>query len=131
MEFFPRFLALKFIYFESISIPKLFLLLFGAFAVTAIISTLVGEYIASILTPIMGSLILLAFAGAVSAQHFARKPWVPTSPLIVQLTSKTWFNSILSLLSSLRHWGVLLFVNLALIMVVFIIIAATMQQFGS
>jgi hypothetical protein len=131
VEFIPKYLAQKFNFFESISVPKFFLLFFGAFIIIAIISTLLGEYIANILAPIFGSLILICFAGFMSAQHFSRKPWIPSSPLIVQFTSQTWFNYVLSLLSFVRHWGVLVFVNVAMIMVLFINVAAIMQAIGS
>jgi hypothetical protein len=131
VEFIPKYLAKKFNFFESISVPKFFLLFFGAFFIIAIISTLLGEYISNILAPVFGSLVLICFAAFVSAQHFSRKPWIPSSPLIVQFTSQGWFNSMLSLLSFARHWAVLFFVNIAMIMVLFINVAAIMKANGS
>ena len=133
MEYIPRYLARKFSFFESISMPKFFLLFFGTFFITAIISTYLGEGVANIIMPIVGVLIFIAYAGFVSAQHFSvpKKPWIPSSPLIVQFTSRAWFNSIISLLSLIRHWGVLVFVNLVVVIVVFIIVAALTQQLSS
>jgi hypothetical protein len=130
VEFIPKFLAQKFSYFESISVPKFFLLFFGSGAVLMIVSTF-GEFFATVLAPILASLIFLAFAGIASAQHYARKPYIPTSPLIVQFTSKAWFNTILSVLSCIRHWGVILFIHLVVFMVVLVNGFSIMQLIGS
>ena len=131
VEFIPKYFAQKFSFFESVSIPKFFLLFFCVFFLISFILMQLGEPTANILAPIFGSLIFIGFAGFVSVQHFSRKPWVPTSPLIVQFTSKAWFNSFLSLLSLIRHWGVLVFVNVAVVMIVFINIVAIIQAVGS
>ncbi|MBH0075341.1 hypothetical protein I6F48_07110 [Pseudoalteromonas sp. SWYJ118] len=131
MEFIPRYLAQKFSFFESISIPKFFLLFFSAFFITAFISMQLGEHVVNILAPILVSLIFICFASFVSVQHFSRKPWVPTSPLIVQFTSQAWFNSLLTILSIIRHWSVLTFVNIAVVMVLVINVVAIIQAFGS
>ena len=131
MEFIQKYLAQKFSFFESVSIPTFFLLLFGMFFLAAFISMQLGESTANILAPIWVSLIFVCFAGFVSVQHYSRKPWVPASPLIVQFTSKPWFNSFLSFLSLIRHWDVLVFVNVAVVMVIFINIVAIIQAVGS
>ena len=90
-----------------------------------------GEHVVNILAPILVSLIFICFASFVSVQHFSRKPWVPTSPLIVQFTSQAWFNSLLTILSIIRHWSVLTFVNIAVVMVLVINVVAIIQAFGS
>lgn len=127
MDFIPRYLAKRFSYFESFSVPKFFLFFFGTFFLSVIISMQLGENAEKILGFVFSTLFLICFAGFVSAQHFSRKPWIPSAPFIVQLTSKEWFNSILSLLSFLRHWCLLVFVNLVVVMVFVVCIVAAIQ----
>jgi hypothetical protein len=131
VEFFPRYLAKKFGYFESISILKFALLYFGFALLSVIISSLLGERISNALAPLNGSILLIFFAGVVSAKHFARKAWIPTSPVLVQFTSKAWFNSLLSVLNLCYHWFVLLFVHALFVMVAFLLITSALEPFGS
>jgi len=131
VEYFPRYLAKKFVYFESISILKFALLYFGLALLSVMISSLLGDRISNALAPINGSILLIFFAGVVSAKHFVRKAWIPTSPVLMQFTSKTWFNSLLSVLSLCYHWLVLLFIHAVFVMVAFLLIAPALAQFGS
>jgi len=131
VEFSPRYLAKKFVYFESISILKFALLYFGLALLIVIISSLLGERISNTLAPLNGSILLIFLAGVVSAKHFARKAWIPTSPVLVQFTSKAWFNSLLSVLNLCYHWFVLLFIYAVFVVVAFLLTAPALEQFGS
>ena len=131
MEFIPKYLAQKFSFFAEISILKFFILFFGSFFIIAIASTLLSERAASFVAPIIGAVIIISFAGFISAQHFSRKAWIPSSPLIVQFTSQPWFNSVLSLLSVIRNFGTLIFIHILMAMFLFIIVAPIVQAFGS
>jgi len=131
MEFIPRYFARKFRFFESVSMLKFFLLFFGAFIITTFVSLQLGEFANNILMSLVSSLMPICFAGFVSTRHFSKKVWVPTSPLIVQFSSQPWFNAILSVLSTLRHWVVLLFVNVTVVMVLLIIATPIIKLIGS
>ena len=130
VEFIPKLLARKFDYFKLISVPKFFLLFFCTGAVLILISTL-GEIFATVFAPVLASLMFLAFAGITSAQHYAREPYIPTNPLVVQFTSRTWFNKLLSILSCVRHWGIISFIYLIVLAVVLINSVVIMELIGS
>ncbi|EAQ67562.1 hypothetical protein MED121_16584 [Marinomonas sp. MED121] len=85
-----------------------------------------------IVEPIMVAFFLVSYAGITSARYFARKKWMPTSPLIVQFSSKAWFNSINSIFKIINHWITLIFVHLILAMTVLYITAPVIAPlFGS
>ena len=130
MEYIPKLLAQKFKVFEGVSILKFLFLFFLAFIVIAIISNSIGGVISGLLTSFGLACMLTVFAGFISTQHFTRKPWNPTSPIVVQFSSKTWFNNCLSLLAALRRYGELTFINLLVVMSV-IVVTLSILQFGS
>lgn len=131
MEFIPRYLAQRFSFFEGISTLKFFILFFGGFFVTAIIPILLSKNIATFISIITITVILINFAGFISVKHFSRKTWIPSNPLIVQWASQTWFNSILSLFSVIRHWGILIFVHILIVMILLVIAIPILQAFAS
>ncbi|KJZ10517.1 hypothetical protein TW85_19915 [Marinomonas sp. S3726] len=123
MEFIPRLLAKRFSYFESVSGFILWPLWFVVIFAMMVSLAFVNEETSDTLGPFVIAFFLISLAGITSARHFARKAWVPTNPLIVQFTSKAWFNSIISILGLVSNWSTLVFVHVLLAMTVFYITA--------
>ena len=129
MEFIHRLLAKRFSYFESVSGFILWpLWIVVIFAMMVSLSFIEGTA-AKIVEHILVAVFFVSYAGITSARYFARKKWMPTSPLIVQFSSKAWFNSIISIFKIVNHWITLIFVHLILAMAVLYFIAQIFMPF--
>ena len=132
MEFIPRLLAKRFSYFESVSGFILWPLWIVVIFTMMVSLPFIEGTASKIVEHIMVSFFLVSYAGITSARYFARKKWMPTSPLIVQFSSKAWFNSINSIFKIINHWITLIFVHLILAMTVLYITAPVIAPlFGS
>lgn len=130
MEFLPRLLASKFDSLKETSTIKLFAMFFGAFALIFVVSS-VGDFAAKFVFPILVGVLFVFFSGVVSAQHFARKPFVSYHPIFVQLSATKWFNSLASALSVIRNYFVLVIIHLIVFVAILAILSPLVLWYGS